>query len=89
VLVALSVMPAVDLIACPDGCTDAASQLSIHQSDAMGAHTACNLCVNGIAVDRVETPVANLVRLAPIARSRPYGILASPPPLVDHPPRLS
>jgi len=85
---ALFVVPTIDLVACPDGCTDAAYSLSLHHSDVTGARGACNLCVNAIAADGVAALIERLTRLTPLARSSTHDLLSSPPPLVERPPRL-
>jgi hypothetical protein len=89
VLLALFVVPTLDLVACPDGCTDAAYPASVHQNDVTAAHGLCNLCVNAIAADGVAPPVERLVRLAPVATPKPCDLPSPPPPTLERPPRLS
>jgi hypothetical protein len=89
-VVVMAVLPAVDVVFCPDGCADAGRTRCAWQGGlSTAAGGACGLCLNGLAVapplshlvaiHRIQSAVASLVNTAPLTFPRP----------IDQPPRRS
>jgi hypothetical protein len=85
----IGLLPAVDAVACPDGCRNAVhATASWEATDACAIASGCGLCVNAffvrrdvIVARRCDCVVAMLVVAAP---NLPAAVLAS----IERPPRL-
>ncbi|HZS60284.1 MAG TPA: hypothetical protein VFA43_13495 [Gemmatimonadaceae bacterium] len=88
-LVALvAVLPAMDVVACPDGCSNPVhSDASWTGADTGGSTAACGLCLNAFFLARDVTSVRHRARvvLAPVVPR--LVCLAGDPPSFDRPPR--
>jgi hypothetical protein len=82
-------LPAIDLVYCPDGCTDANGSAAVWHTDDASAQQACGLCLNAVAVDCsivTAEPAQRFIQLSPaIALDHVSISLRS----VDRPPRLA
>jgi hypothetical protein len=83
----IAVLPAIDAVYCPDGCTDADRDAPSCQANASGAHGDCGLCVNAVAVQFAIPRVAPLSHPIAIEKPSPTMIVKIAPRLVDRPPR--
>jgi hypothetical protein len=88
-LALMTVLPVVDIVYCPDGCTDAGRTGSAWQGDVSAQADGCGLCLNGVAVSSPAPYVAPVERIQawPLPPSSDF-ILTVPRP-IDQPPRRS
>jgi hypothetical protein len=88
-LAALTLLPAMDAVHCPDGCTDRDHSPYACQYNVSGAHGACGLCSNAVAIRkaiaRLDPPSEPVAIDAPSAMT----FISNPLRSVDRPPRHS
>jgi hypothetical protein len=89
VLLALvGILPAVDAVACPDGCTDATHSAPSWEAAAVCSQApGCGLCLNAQFVHRHESILIRIERALPLSiliAPRPVSLA---PPSLDRPPR--
>src|SRR6266404_6137363 len=89
VLSALSLLPAIDVVCCPDGCTDAGRSHAGWQHDVGAAHDGCGLCMNAVAVTSASKRVEPNVRLTPMQNVLILNPASTPPRSLDRPPRAT
>jgi hypothetical protein len=82
-------LPAIDFVYCPDGCTDTNRAQCAWQSDVASANGVCGLCVNAVAVRCAMMPVQPVQRLTPIGATAVFDLASIPPHAIDRPPRRS
>jgi hypothetical protein len=88
-LALLALLPAVDSVYCPDGCSDSGRTRYAWQTDVSAAADGCGLCLNGVAVSSPPQHVAPAQRIHPAPEPRMNGAVLSIPRPIDQPPRLS
>ena len=88
-IASLGVLPAIDFVYCPDGCTDTHPAQGAWQTDVASANGACGLCVNGVAVPCAVMPVQRVQRLTPLGTTAVFDLASIPPDAIDRPPRRS
>jgi hypothetical protein len=84
-----SVLPAIDAVYCPDGCTDANQPRCTWQANVCGASGSCGLCINAVALHCALVSVDAVERLTVIGTTVAFGLVSVPPRAVDRPPRRS
>jgi len=88
VVALLAVLPAMDVVACPDGCSRPFhSDASWTGADTCGSTAACGLCLNAFFLARYVTRVRHGVRAVPAPAVPRLTCLAGDPPSFDRPPR--
>jgi hypothetical protein len=88
-IASLGVLPAIDFVYCPDGCTDTNRAQSAWRTDVASATGACGLCVNAVAVHCTVMPVQPVQRLTPLETTTVFDLAWIPPDVIDRPPRRS
>jgi hypothetical protein len=83
----LAILPAIDSVACPDGCTDAGRIECGWQTEASPTLDACGLCLNAVAVRCAVSPVEPVQRVTPGGSFAVFHLLSFPPRSLDRPPR--
>jgi len=87
-IVAFSVLPGVDAVYCPDGCTDIDHAQCAWQSN-VGSAISCGLCVNAFAVHRTPAALDTVQRLTTFFTAAGLDFVSIPPRDIDRPPRRS
>jgi hypothetical protein len=82
-------LPAIDLVYCPDGCTDADRTSYGWQRDGASRGDTCGLCVNAVAVTSGWTYSPPARRLQTVVAILAPGFLSALPRSIDQPPRHS
>jgi len=88
-LLLIFTLPAIDLVYCPDGCTDADRTSYGWQSDGASRGDTCGLCVNAVAVTSGWTYSPPARRLQTVVAILASGFLSALPRSIDQPPRHS
>jgi hypothetical protein len=88
-IASVGVLPAIDFVYCPDGCTDTNRAQCAWQSDVASAIGACGLCVNAVAVHCAVMPVQPVQRLTPLGAAAVFDLASILPDAIDRPPRHS
>jgi hypothetical protein len=88
-IASLGVLPAIDFVYCPDGCTETNLARSAWQTDVAAANGACGLCVNAVAVRCALIPVQPVQRLTPLGTTAVFDLASIPPDSIDRPPRCA
>jgi hypothetical protein len=88
-LALMTVLPVVDIVYCPDGCTEAGRTACAWQSAAAAQADGCGLCLNGVAVSSPAPYVAPVQRIHPLPAPRACGLVRAVPRPIDQPPRRS
>jgi hypothetical protein len=89
-LVLIAVLPAIDIVYCPDGCADAGDRARCTwQNDVSGQIDGCGLCVNGLAVSSPAPYVAPVQRIQPWPAPPATDFVGTIPRPIDQPPRHS
>ena len=89
-LTLMAVLPAIDVVYCPDGCTDAGRTQSAWHGHVVGhAGSGCGVCMNGVAVSSPAPYVAPAQRTQSLAAPRARRPVRTMPRQVDQPPRRS
>jgi len=84
----LSVLPSVDVLYCPDGCSDMARTESAWQHCVPHVGDECGLCLNGVAVHRdmaIIEPIQPFVDVTPRVSAT---LIPIPPRSLGRPPRV-
>jgi hypothetical protein len=89
-LLAISaLLPAIDVVYCPDGCGDDARTPCAWQVAAVSSHDDCGICLNGVAISQPP------LYLPPVRRHHvvdPFitpSFVSSAPSALERPPRLA
>jgi len=87
-LILLVALPAMDVVSCPDGCTDvthgcASLETGVHASGS------CGFCPNALAVHGGWPILVGIARLAALSAAPASRVLSLAPPSIDRPPRCS
>ena len=83
----LAVLPPIDAVYCPDGCTDMDSAACAWHGVVTASHAACSLCLNAVAVHATMTRVDPPAELIATVAQPPSTFVSIPLRSVDRPPR--
>ena len=90
VLVVIAVLPVIDSISCPDGCTDALHATSSWEhSERCGGTGGCGVCLNASYVQRDAFLVVPLNRIVGITAARISQLPSPDSDSVERPPRIA
>ena len=87
--VLMAMLPAIDTVYCPDGCSDAGRAWSTWQRDVATAAGGCGLCLNGVAVSSPAQYSPPTRRVQPVPTAHLGSFVLTVPRPIDQPPRRS
>ena len=85
----MAILPALDVVYCPDGCGNANRPECAWHADTASTSESCGLCLNGIAVRCSVVRVDPVRRLIPIPVDPASDLVSIPPRSLDRPPRCA
>ena len=83
------VLPAIDIVYCPDGCTENNRSAAAWHTNEVSTGQACGLCVNAVAVHSSVVVVEPAQRFIPLPSVIPPESVSIPLQSIDRPPRLA
>jgi hypothetical protein len=88
-LAVLALLPAVDVVYCPDGCGSATRSPSVCQTARTSTDDGCGFCLNAVAISQPPLYVPPVRRHQSVVSLIVPSFVASAPPALERPPRVA